>query len=1524
MVRLPKKRMHLISIGVVLLLIAMLALFAMLAKDLRIIKPEGARSERSTARINLNFQKVLESLGIKTGKNPAIAARPESNLVAWWSFDEESNDVADHSGNNRMAQLQGDEIRWINGVEGKALEFDGKSTWIDGGDDESFRFENSDFSIDLWARLTNDGNFGVLLGKGTPLVRVENPGFELVHDNRDVKWAAGLAFGVSDGKSRRTISIPKDPWSDGQWHRLIVSHAWEGQTMLWVDGVKKGVAGTKLEAGIGTNAHLCLGRRWGNEQWFAGALDEVRIFNRALGDDEVKRMCGPQASALKSNPASSPDRAIDGSILDESAWTGIGAPNWFEISLPLEQSIARIVLYPGDRRLATYPSTECSPSRLVIQGFVDGNWKDLISEISIPAFATFSAVRPDNEVVIDIPPTLLKRFRISISELQDQGKRTSGKTAPAEERGVIIREVRWQTTQELEEGRKRVQGSLTRMERELGSLRERLKPEGNGPTAAFASVYGAKISNLVHEVRRLDTTLDFDRLPGLERSVSNMSAMLAPWTVDAMAGKTLSLAEWHGAGSAGLVVDVSGANAGHARFPLSLPIDLEILERWWGVELDPWDIQVYALNPVTGKFIPFESGNGSGNKQRCPSRFDRIAPKRGVLKWVMKDDSTTRFLIVPGPKTNLPAPAGMMSLGDGDRLYYDKEIKYPMPWDISSSFFLDWDGDGQLDLLTGFWADYVHFWRNLGTTAQPLFSDREHFRLRDEDENLIMVDPERPALAFSYVIPVDVDHDGLEDLFITSIAYGPKLVKFRRNLGPRKFPVLGEARNLPGLERGFPAFGDLDGDGFIDAVVTASIGGKNVCLFQRGGLNAEKTPVFSAAVPLEGEGLQKYFPESTRRLVAFGRLFAIPSLFDVDGDGDLDLTYYTGDGPVYLSENKGTSTKAAFAAPNKIEAGGKPIDIGSYFNSAIWNDANGDGKPDLVCSIGTRVYYNVGTRKNFRLEALPKVPTLSGQRVVSGAHVISTDSLVDWNGDGYIDRVMTRLSSLDLEVAISRGGYFQSNVVVEVDRNKDDWFGCPDPPEYNALYTQSKLVDIDGDGDLDLFINSEHSWRFGYIHYYKNIGNGRFGPEQEFRPGGDRDWAKFIPGKTGQGIQVDTNTILDYLSYPTAGNFNPAGGHISFWFKPNWDSSDTNRHVFFSTEKNPNLTLSPIPLMRYYNQTQEGLALPPGFELLRTEKGTICLQRWNQRTESAPLMWTQDAWVRIEASWGQKGAKLLVDGKIVAEDAQPVAAGEIGRRIFIGSHPVLYVQRLREDPERYRLHPIDWIHPAGGAFDEFEISDAEGKSLLSLAFDGNCDGRAGQSGSRLRVSYRCAPDFADLNGDGLLDMVMVIGDGLRFQNCPYSVSSLGRGVLTFFPNIGTKGHPKFGKGIPLTSEGKIFRAQPVTQVTLVDWDGDGVLDLFLSTQNTKLRPEDVYNQAVDYFKNEGTKTAPRFGKRVRQQAIIDRIQPWHDVKMATADLDGDGRPDLEITSDNGTFFFSYAFLHETPPQVQIKGFARKP
>jgi len=148
--------------------------------------------------------------------------------------------------------------------------------------------------------------------------------------------------------------------------------------------------------------------------------------------------------------------------------------------------------------------------------------------------------------------------------------------------------------------------------------------------------------------------------------------------------------------------------------------------------------------------------------------------------------------------------------------------------------------------------------------------------------------------------------------------------------------------------------------------------------------------------------------------------------------------------------------------------------------------------------------------------------------------------------------------------------------------------------------------------------------------------------------------------------------------------------------------------------------------------------------------------------------------------------------------------------------------------------------------------------------------------------WRTGAGFADLNGDGLMDMVTLDG---------------GKRQLTLFCQyIGEDGqrHLK-DAGLLRLNDGRAIDDSIVRRgahwtesFRCVDWDGDGLWDIIYSCAGT--RPQDG---SIYLLRNCGTKDSPVFEPPVTLCCFGEPIKVTdHGPHPAVADLDGDGRPDI--------------------------------
>jgi len=192
------------------------------------------------------------------------------------------------------------------------------------------------------------------------------------------------------------------------------------------------------------------------------------------------------------------------------------------------------------------------------------------------------------------------------------------------------------------------------------------------------------------------------------------------------------------------------------------------------------------------------------------------------------------------------------------------------------------------------------------------------------------------------------------------------------------------------------------------------------------------------------------------------------TLADIDDDGDFDLFAGDSDGSMRFFRNIGTASDPNFTFETDSFA---DIDVGNK-NAPAFGDIDNDGDLDLFVGdlFGNIAFFrNTGTATN-------PTYTLEAESLVSIDGLVSTPTLADIDNDG----------DLDLFVGGSNGNIaFFRNTGTPTNHNftleTDDFV-----PSSGVIgdFSAPTFADIDGDGDLDLFVGDV----LGIILFFRNTG----------------------------------------------------------------------------------------------------------------------------------------------------------------------------------------------------------------------------------------------------------------------------------------------------------------------------------------------------------------------------------------------------------------------------------------------------
>jgi FG-GAP-like repeat len=371
----------------------------------------------------------------------------------------------------------------------------------------------------------------------------------------------------------------------------------------------------------------------------------------------------------------------------------------------------------------------------------------------------------------------------------------------------------------------------------------------------------------------------------------------------------------------------------------------------------------------------------------------------------------------------------------------------------STPTFGDIDGNGTLDAFVGNADGTTIFFKNIGTTTAPVFAPA-------------VTNPFGLTNLGTYTAPtlVDIDGNGTLDAFISR--FGD--TRFFKNTGTNTAPVFASGGvndfNLANVgSNSSPTFGDLDGDGKLDAMMGNAAG--DTIFFKN--IGTTTAPDFAPAVT-NPFGLTNVGGDSK------------PTFTDVDGDGTLDAVIGNKNGDTLFFRNIGTTTVPNFAAPVTNPFG--ITNVGGFSAPAIV-DINGDGTLETFVGnvAGNTVFFsnlqppaNTPTRNDFNGDGKSDILW----RNTSGAVVV-------WTMDGatITDSKLTSTPILDNSWKTAGTGDFTGDGKTDILWRNDD--GSVALWQMNgAAITASTAVakvssdwKIAGTGDFDGDNKADILWR---------------------------------------------------------------------------------------------------------------------------------------------------------------------------------------------------------------------------------------------------------------------------------------------------------------------------------------------------------------------------------------------------------------------------------------------------------------
>ena len=544
-----------------------------------------------------------------------------------------------------------------------------------------------------------------------------------------------------------------------------------------------------------------------------------------------------------------------------------------------------------------------------------------------------------------------------------------------------------------------------------------------------------------------------------------------------------------------------------------------------------------------------------------------------------------------------------------------------------------------------------------------------------------------------------------------------------------------------------------------------------------------------------------------------------PQFVDIDGDGDPDLFLQEYANTLWFFENVGTSEAPRFEwRTDRFQ----DLEIGEWYRFV---DVNGDGQVDLLTESPVsriRYYRNTGTKTKAAFAEAGRLRDGAGEAMFMDRQNIPAFGDLDCDGrldilvgrvEGVVDRYEAAAPNAEAFDLIEER--YEGIEIIGTIGGGGGGFGMPSLRHgANAL----ALADFDGDGDLDLF------WGDFFepaVLLIENIGRTCSSPSFQVDPVvlPFADDVRSSGYNTPAPVDLNGDGRLDFLMGVIGGAFNPI---------------KTSRDNFIFWER--------VAPGRFEQRTRRFLdALDLGADAAPAladidADGDLDLVVGSKIDPSAgfpSLYLFRNVGTRTAPRFGAPEAIRLADAYHLAPALGDLDAdGDLDMILGTWNQDLLYYRNEGTPREpRWVQDAAMTIVPPRATHSMPVLADADADGDLDLLI-GQANGAVlfyRNTGTTkapvftldpgpvegVRAGRRSAPFVIDVDGDGLLDLV---------------VGQENTGPLAVYRNAGTRAAPRFVPHTPLA-----IPQPPVAVPFFADIDGDGAPDLFVGTTSGGVR-----------------------------------------------------------------------------------------
>jgi hypothetical protein len=201
--------------------------------------------------------------------------KSDPSLVAIWRFDEGADSIAaDTSGGENDAAVNG--ASWTAGKYGSALLFDGTNDYVEATPGTTV---SGAFTVSLWVKVSDNAVRTILSTRGP-----SDYSFDIKFRNGN-EVHANIGNGTAWKTNYANASLLYDL---NYWYHIVYAVNQTGYT-IYINGtsVKTGTFASTTPLLFDVNHTLNIGRKQDGTEYFYGAIDDVKIWNRALSGLEA-------------------------------------------------------------------------------------------------------------------------------------------------------------------------------------------------------------------------------------------------------------------------------------------------------------------------------------------------------------------------------------------------------------------------------------------------------------------------------------------------------------------------------------------------------------------------------------------------------------------------------------------------------------------------------------------------------------------------------------------------------------------------------------------------------------------------------------------------------------------------------------------------------------------------------------------------------------------------------------------------------------------------------------------------------------------------------------------------------------------------------------------------------------------------------------------------------------------------------------------------------------------------------------